>query len=49
MWQAFGRSDTSYEERVTMDIYYINNRIIFLDMKIIFRTIESVLLRRGAY
>ena len=34
-WQANGRSDTTYEERVEMDMYYIDNKSILLDIKII--------------
>lgn len=47
-WQANGRSDTSYEERVQLDMDYIDNRSFLLDMKIIFKTIWSVLKREGA-
>ena len=47
-WQANGRSDTSYEERVAMDIYYINNRSLSLDLKIIIETFISVIKKEGA-
>ena len=47
-WQANGRSDTSYEERVDMDMYYIDNRSISLDLKIIFKTFVSVIKKEGA-
>lgn len=49
MWQAMGRSDTTYEERVRMDIEYINNRSFLFDIKIILYTIRSVIQGRGAY
>lgn len=49
MWQAMGRSDTTYEERVRMDIEYINNRSFLFDIKIILYTIISVIQGRGAY
>ncbi len=49
MWQAYGRSDTSYEERVKLDVYYVENQKILLDIKIIIRTIISVVSGKGAY
>ena len=42
-WQANGRSDTTYEERVEMDMYYIDNMSFYLDVKILFQTAISVL------
>lgn len=47
-WQANGRSDTTYEERVKMDMYYIDNRGFWLDFKIIIKTFGSVLKGEGA-
>ena len=47
-WQANGRSCTSYDERVQMDIYYVENRNLWLDMKIIFKTVISVVKKEGA-
>lgn len=47
-WQANGRSDTTYEERINMDMYYIDNRSLLLDMKIIFKTFGSVIRGEGA-
>ena len=49
MWQISGRNDTSYEERVRLDTFYVRNWSIWLDFYILFRTIETVLFRRGAY
>jgi len=49
LWQVRGRSDISYEERVTLDMHYIRNYSIWLDLQILFQTIPSVLRRRGAY
>ena len=40
-WQANGRSDTTYEERIKMDMYYIDNRGFWLDFKIIIKTFGS--------
>lgn len=47
-WQANGRSDTTYEERIKMDMYYIDNRGFWLDFKIIIKTFGSVLKGEGA-
>lgn len=47
-WQANGRSDTTYEERVEMDMYYIGNMSFWLDAKILFQTAISVLKGEGA-
>lgn len=47
-WAANGRSDVSYEERMALELDYVNNRSLILDMKIFFKTIGSVLKGRGA-
>ena len=47
-WQANGRSNTSYDERVKMDMYYIDNRCFYIDIKIILKTVISVIKKDGA-
>lgn len=47
-WAANGRSDTSYEERMQMELYYVENASLKLDIQIFFKTIISVLKREGA-
>lgn len=47
-WQVHGRSDTSYDERIEMDMYYIDNKSILLDIKIMFKTVISVIKKEGA-
>lgn len=47
-WQANGRSNTTYEERVEMDMYYIDNMSLWLDIKITFQTVIAVIRRDGA-
>jgi len=47
-WQAHGRSDTTYDERVQMDMYYLRNRSLVLDFKIILKTVVSVIKKEGA-
>lgn len=49
MWQISGRSDTSYEERVTLDSYYILNWSVWLDIWIIIKTVWVVIKGKGAY
>jgi exopolysaccharide biosynthesis polyprenyl glycosylphosphotransferase len=50
LWQCGKRSDTeNYSERVELDHWYVLNSNIWLDIKIIFKTIKSMLSRRGAY
>ena len=47
-WQANGRSDTTYEDRIRMELYYVDHISFKLDIKIFFATIVSVLKGRGA-
>ena len=47
-WQVSGRSDTTYERRIELDMYYINNWSIWLDYYIFLKTIKEVLTCRGA-
>ena len=47
-WAANGRSDTTYEQRMEMELFYVDNLSIKLDLKIFFKTILSVLKREGA-
>ncbi len=49
MWQISGRSDTGYEERVTLDTYYIQNWSVWIDIWIIIKTFWVVLKGKGAY
>lgn len=47
-WQVSGRSDTTYERRIELDMYYISNWSIWLDYYIFLKTIKEVLICRGA-
>jgi lipopolysaccharide/colanic/teichoic acid biosynthesis glycosyltransferase len=49
LWQVSGRSDTSYEGRVSLDEYYVRNWSIWMDIYIMARTASVILLRKGAY
>ena len=48
-WAANGRSDITYEQRMTMELYYVDNRSFKLDFKIFVKTVISVLKKEGAY
>lgn len=47
-WAANGRSGTSYKRRRAMEIYYVKNRSLLFDIKIIFKTVISVFKGEGA-
>ncbi|MFC2171031.1 sugar transferase [Acidobacteriota bacterium] len=49
LWQIRGRSDLTFNEMVRLDVYYIENWSIKLDIEILLRTIPVVVLKRGAY
>lgn len=48
-WQVNGRQDVNYEERIRMDVHYIQNWSLGLDMRILMKTPLKVLRREGAY
>ncbi|HHN93753.1 MAG TPA: undecaprenyl-phosphate glucose phosphotransferase [Anaerolineae bacterium] len=49
LWQVSGRSLLSFDEMVLLDIYYIENWSLWLDFKIMLRTIPQMLFGNGAY
>lgn len=49
LWQVSGRSDTTFEEMVDLDLEYIERQGPRLDLQILLRTVTVVLGRRGAY
>ncbi len=48
LWQVSGRSDTSYQQRVGFDRWYVKNWTMWLDFVILIMTLPAVLARRGA-
>ena len=49
LWQVSGRSDLPFDEMVRLDLLYIEERSLLLDLSILLRTLPSVLTGRGAY
>lgn len=43
LWQVSGRNDVGFQRRVALDVYYIRNQTLWLDVQILFRTIRVVL------
>jgi lipopolysaccharide/colanic/teichoic acid biosynthesis glycosyltransferase len=48
LWQASGRSDLPYEDRIRLDMQYLGQASIWLDIKILLRTVLVVFNRTGA-
>ena len=47
-WAASGRSNTTYEERMKMELWYVDNISLKTDIKIFFKTIIAVIKKEGA-
>jgi lipopolysaccharide/colanic/teichoic acid biosynthesis glycosyltransferase len=47
-WAANGRSNTTYPQRMTMELYYVDNISLKLDLKVFIKTIVSVIKKEGA-
>jgi lipopolysaccharide/colanic/teichoic acid biosynthesis glycosyltransferase len=48
-WQAYGRSNTTYEQRIEMDMNYVDRRSLRLDLKLLLLTALVAIKRQGAY
>lgn len=48
MWQVSGRSEITFEDRMNMDIEYYYNWTLKTDLKLLFKTVKQVVLRKGA-
>ena len=48
LWQVSGRNKNTFEERLKLDLQYYNNRSFTYDIKILFKTVLSVLKKEGA-
>lgn len=49
IWQVSGRSDANYSQRIQLDELYVDNRSFFMDLKLILKTIPSMIFSKGAY
>jgi exopolysaccharide production protein ExoY len=49
LWQVSGRNKTSYQRRIDLDELYIKNRSVWLDLKILAKTVVVVFSREGAW
>jgi exopolysaccharide biosynthesis polyprenyl glycosylphosphotransferase len=49
LWQVSGRSDLSWDDAVRLDLYYVDNWSLVLDLHTLWRTIGVVVFRKGAY
>jgi lipopolysaccharide/colanic/teichoic acid biosynthesis glycosyltransferase len=49
LWQVAGRSEVAFEDMILLDLYYLYNRNLVMDMNILFETIFALIERRGAY
>lgn len=49
LWQVSGRNDCDYRRRVAMDRYYAVTASLGTDLLVLFKTVDVVLRRRGAY
>jgi exopolysaccharide biosynthesis polyprenyl glycosylphosphotransferase len=49
LWQVSGRSNLTFDEMVLLDIYYVENWNLVMDLGILLRSIPAILLARGAY
>ena len=47
-WQAYARSTCTYEQRMEMELYYVDHASFWWDIKIMLATVVTVLSRRGA-
>ncbi|HEY8884981.1 MAG TPA: sugar transferase [Chloroflexota bacterium] len=49
LWQVSGRSELPFDEMALLDIWYIDNWSLSLDLKILLRTVPAVVFGYGAY
>lgn len=49
LWQVSGRQELDYDDRIRLDLHYVDNWSLWLDLAILARTIPAVLSMRGAY
>jgi lipopolysaccharide/colanic/teichoic acid biosynthesis glycosyltransferase len=48
-WAVAGRGDIPFDRQVDLDVQYIESQSLWLDIKILFKTVPAVLFGKGAY
>lgn len=48
-WASHGRSSTSYEDRMKLELYYVDHASLWMDIKIFFKTFSVILTHEGAW
>ena len=48
LWQVSGRTDVDFHSRVELDVWYIRNWNLWMDLVILLKTVKTVLVREGA-
>jgi lipopolysaccharide/colanic/teichoic acid biosynthesis glycosyltransferase len=48
-WQVEGRGDIPFDKQVQLDVKYIDSQSVWLDIKLLFKTVPAVLFGKGAY
>jgi len=49
IWQVSGRADLDFQQQVELDVRYIRERSLWLDLKLMLLTVPAVLSGKGAY
>jgi lipopolysaccharide/colanic/teichoic acid biosynthesis glycosyltransferase len=49
LWQIIGRAQLEFDDRLRLDIAYIERRSLWLDINILFHTVAAVFKQRGAH
>jgi lipopolysaccharide/colanic/teichoic acid biosynthesis glycosyltransferase len=49
LWQVSGRADLPWDESIRLDLRYVDNWSLALDLQILWKTLRAVLLGSGAY
>jgi len=48
-WQVSGRNNTSFEDRVRMDVHYVRDWSVWLDLVLLTRTVKALVFERNAF
>jgi undecaprenyl-phosphate galactose phosphotransferase len=48
LWQVSGRSDVDFHSRIKLDVWYVRNWNLWMDLVTLLKTVKTVLVREGA-